>query len=527
MLKANEPFMSRLMGLYPDCDDPGEVAYLFVRGEAQRPVCAQCGGRVNWFKNRFAETCSKACSNKRNGNAAKMRSTLMATHGVDNASAIPEVIEKRRATLFDKYGALVSENHISRNVETWERLNTKGRETFLERYGVTNPGMLPEHREKVQKTLQTRYGVSHPAQIPNQIDIREQRRYARLESKLPEGSKLLQIISPVSDNGEANYRYTLKCECGETCTLPSETFKFRMRETGTFCASCTGITTSRSIKEKDLLASIRSFYDGAIIENDRKIIAPYELDIVIPDKRIAIEFAGLFWHSEDRVGKTYHLDKMKRCRDKGYRLITVFEDEWEIRKEIVISRLKHNIGVLSNKIYARKCRVKPIDTALAKSFCEHHHIQGYAISSIKLGLFHDDQLVAVMTFARPSLAKGHRKSRETEWELSRFCVAGSVIGAANKLFKAFVAQYQPSRVITYSDLRWNTGQVYGTMGFSYSHTSRPNYWYFKGVRRIHRFKLRKTASDDPHKTEMQIRSDEGWRRIWDCGNDLWIWTPSN
>ena len=43
---------------------------------------------------------------------------------------------------------------------------------------------------------------------------------------------------------------------------------------------------------------IRMFLDKNNIEyvvNDRKLISPYELDIVIKSKKIAIEYCGLYW----------------------------------------------------------------------------------------------------------------------------------------------------------------------------------------------------------------------------------------
>ena len=65
-----------------------------------------------------------------------------------------------------------------------------------------------------------------------------------------------------------------------------------------------------SFYEKEIINFIKSIYDGEIIENNRHIISPMELDIYIPQKNLAIEFNGLYWHSELFRDKNYHFDKI-------------------------------------------------------------------------------------------------------------------------------------------------------------------------------------------------------------------------
>ena len=63
-----------------------------------------------------------------------------------------------------------------------------------------------------------------------------------------------------------------------------------------------------------------------IVRNTRSIISPLELDIYIPDKKLAIEFDGILWHSEG-VGnkpKKYHIIKTMACKEKGIKLIHIF-----------------------------------------------------------------------------------------------------------------------------------------------------------------------------------------------------------
>lgn len=283
-----------------------------------------------------------------------------------------------------------------------------------------------------------------------------------------------------------------------------------------YCSNC-GV----SIGEKALVDSLKSL-GIFVIENDRKLIAPYELDIVIPSKNIAIEYCGLYWHSElNGKDKMYHKNKLDMCEAKGIRLITVFEDEWELNKDIVISRLKTILGISKNTVYARKCIIKEITGKEAKDFCNEHHLQGYGFgSSIKLGAFNAGDLVSVMTFSKLIVGKGSA-SIDSAWELYRFCSKKdySVVGVASKLLKYFERSYKISEVVAYADRRWSNGDIYNKLGFSFSHITKPNYWYFKGTKkRIHRFSKRKIQYEPTHISEWRLRQDESWNRVWDCGN---------
>jgi len=75
--------------------------------------------------------------------------------------------------------------------------------------------------------------------------------------------------------------------------------------------------------------------------NDRTILKPKELDIVIPNHHVAIEYCGNYWHSElHGKNRKYHLEKYQQAAVAGYRLLTIFEDEWVTQNSIVISRIK-------------------------------------------------------------------------------------------------------------------------------------------------------------------------------------------
>jgi G:T-mismatch repair DNA endonuclease (very short patch repair protein) len=289
---------------------------------------------------------------------------------------------------------------------------------------------------------------------------------------------------------------------------------------GNRCPKCNNTGTSR--QEQEVIEFIRSLGVN-FIEHDKSIIHPYELDIVLPDHKIAIEYCGLYWHSElmDKT-RNYHLNKLEGCIKNDYRLITIFEDELVFKKYIIESVLKNKIGIYDgNRIYARKCQVQEINSRQAHKFCDKNHLQSYTGSSVKLGLFYENEIVSVMTFAKRSIAKGS-KHKDGYWELSRFCnkIDYLVVGGASKLLKYFEKNYDWKEIISYADRRWSDGNMYYKLGFDFKKFTQPNYWYFKirDINRIHRFSLRKKEEEPKDKTEWELRQEQDYSRIWDCGN---------
>ena len=296
----------------------------------------------------------------------------------------------------------------------------------------------------------------------------------------------------------------------------------------TRCSSCSHIESNAEIELREFIKIC--FPD--LISNNRTLIKPLELDIVIPSQKLAIEYNGLYYHSSDKLGKWYHLEKLNKCKEIGYRLITIFEDEWLYKSDIVKHRLLNILGVRSEKphIYARNCSIKEIDNSTKNIFLDKFHLQGKDTSSIRLGAFHDDRLISIMTFSKGSLAKGNYNPQQGIYELNRFCSDYNyyVVGIASKLLKCFTKTYTPKSVFSYADKRWSDGNLYNVLGFTHQHDSEPNYWYIFGDRRIHRFNFRKSELKkkldifDPTLSEIKNMSNNGYNRIFDCGNSKWI-----
>lgn len=294
------------------------------------------------------------------------------------------------------------------------------------------------------------------------------------------------------------------------------------------CPICFPRVQKTSKGEKEIVEYIKTIYSGWVVENDRSLIEPYELDIVIPDKNLAIEYNGNYFHSSKFDRAISMLDKSKKL--DFMQLIHVSDEEWNTKKDIVKSRISSILGVSQFKIYARKCIVREIP--FPREFLNSNHIQGIGSpTSINLGLFYKNNLISVMTFSSA------RFTDKYEYELVRFCsvVFHSVVGGASKLFKYFVKNYSPKSVISYSDKRWSLGKLYQTLGFEYEHTSAPNYRYIKsGAQSLSRYACQKHLLKsrfpeyyDDKLTEQEIMELAGYYRVYDCGSDVWSFRPHN
>lgn len=292
---------------------------------------------------------------------------------------------------------------------------------------------------------------------------------------------------------------------------------------GEGCPVCSAHFT-KSKAEKRLSEYVSQLVpDEKVISGDRELIYPNELDVFIPNKKLAIEYNGLHWHSDLNIKDSYHLDKTEKCLDRGTRLVHLFEDEWADKKCIVKSRIVNLLGTTKNKIYARKCEIREVCTPAAMTFLDSNHLQGRLGATIKLGLYYNNSLVSLMTFGklRKSLGQSHK---EGHYELLRFCnvLNTSVVGGASKLLKYFENVWSPCRIISYADRRWSEGDLYYQLGFELVRKSAPNYFYTKGKKRESRFKYRKSELirlgwGTKEQTEREIMSSKGYNRIYDCG----------
>ena len=266
-----------------------------------------------------------------------------------------------------------------------------------------------------------------------------------------------------------------------------------------------------------------------VIKSETSILSKHkEIDIFIPSLKLGIEYNGCRWHSEQfGKGKFYHLNKTNECAKQGISLIHIFEDEYNDKKEIVLSKLRHLLHCqILTKICGRKCNVSEITYEESKKFLNENHIQGSQKATIYLGAKYADELVGVMTFI---------KTHNNEWELNRFASSNKYIcqGIGGKLFSYFIKNYNPIIIKSFADRRWTTNShdnIYIKLGFKLKEILKPDYKYVidGNYKRIHKFNFRKQLLHKKYGFDLSMTENEMSEKlkaykIWDCGLYKYVW----
>lgn len=285
-------------------------------------------------------------------------------------------------------------------------------------------------------------------------------------------------------------------------------------------------------KSSDFELDIREYIKSlgvSIVENDRKIIEPLEIDIIIPEHKLGIECNGLYWHSDLFKDKKYHIEKTQLMNDNDYSLIHISEYDWMYKQDIIKGLLSLRLGKVEKKIPARKCKIIELNVSESKKFLDSNHLQGDSTqANYRYGLMYENELVSLMTFSKPRFNKNH------DYELCRFSNKKNTIvnGAFAKLFNHFIKKVTFNTVISYCDVAHFSGKIYKNNGFKYINRSLPNYKYFKPKEKIleSRNKYQKHKLKDKllvyNETASEYKNmlNNGYLRIWDCGNDVYVYT---
>lgn len=411
-----------------------------------------------------------------------------------------------KKTCLERYGV----DHISKSKEIQERI----KETTKERYGSQYYFQTDDFKEKAKNTIVERYGADHFAKSDDYVAMMEEKFKVKLVNE-PD----LEYIGYV---GEECHK--LKCKkCGEEFVIKNQTFLTRQEGFRTICTNCNPLKKEWSEGEKELLDYVKSIYSGEIEENSKGLINPYEIDIYLPEINIAIEYNGLFWHSDFNQPNNYHKMKSDMCKKKGVHLIHIFEDDWKYKQDICKSVLSNFINQ-SNQIsvYARKCKIDEVDYKEMNEFLVNNHMLGTVFASSKCyGLYFNNELISLMSF--------YLKSKNTkEYELNRYAIKCNyrIIGGAERLFRHFIKNVDYSSIITYNDNSIFKGRIYERLGFSYIRTNDPNFMYVNNYntdRRFSKQSIRKLKMGYTKEIEKELKL----LRVYNAGNDVYEFKKEN
>lgn len=519
-----------------------------IMSEKDLPRCA-CGNSVNFNGKTYNKFCPNRCLYFIKHFREKGKETVINTYGTDNVFKLPKFQNKARQEILNIYG--------TDNVFKLTEFQDKAKKKWLEKRGVSNPGQCPkvkkkientnikkrgvrsvlsdrEIRLKIERTNIKKYGNKMPMKtekvknkLRKTLALKNRRRILKSQRHLPEkvirlrkNKNLYRDLLEIWHNDLKLMQVDIAEHLGVKTQLIQNDFKKL------------GVTvklhyTSKFEKEiKTYIENLKSIQ----IESRYKLFGrSKELDLYIPELKIAVEANGNFWHSYDHVPskiKQYnHFFKTDFCRKEGIRLFHIFQSDWDcaIKGEIWRSILKTNIIGANRKIYARDTKVVPLTFKKANEFFTETHLQGNARSTLYLGLSLKDEIVMAMSFTKT----------RTGWSLNRMSTKldTQVIGGASKLFKNFVKIYNPEEVVTFADLMYSYGDVYPILGFDLVSQNPPKHYYTDGKAIIHcrnfqKSKLKKILGRlyEPDKTEKyNVLKHTTLRILWDSGKLKFSW----
>ena len=429
-------------------------------------VCSICGKQFNvtqlLFENKsIPSTCSKQCA------------SLSRKQTIREKQKDPEYekqkLEKRRKTCQEKYGV--------DNVSQSDIIKNKIVAVLEEKYGVDNPAKLPQaqkalkryHEDQEKLTLAT-----HKREETNLKLFGTKYFTQTIESRLENGFDLehAQRLVKFYENPEQYIVDTF--EPNPTAYEIKQHFLSSEPLQKLYGSSLIRWNISTIEQEvTDYLLKLNP--DLVIKHNDRTQIKPLELDLFLPEYNIAIECNPTFTHNSSRnifdynpLSYDYHKVKTDLCEEHDIFLFHIFGYEWTYKKSQILNMLRNLINKNENKIYARKCDIRQVETIKGRNFLNLNHRQGYTSYKVGLGLYFEDKLVSLMTFSKMRSTIGtSTKNLADCWELVRFCSIPNtnVIGGASKLFAYFIKMYNPTQIKSFSDRAHTKGNLYKVLGF--------------------------------------------------------------
>lgn len=452
----------------------------------------------------------------------KRTQTNITRYGGTTPSASNVIVDKIKNTNIQRYG-----------VGSVLALTDK-RNNHLEEYGVSNVSQLQHIKDKKRLTMQQRYGVDNVFEMPHVASMRQsnsellcsqevndKKRKTNMERYgvnsptqrhiTPENLQLLNNEEWLLDK---HYNEKLNCAIiAKMIGVDRHTVANKIKDFGHNLKRY-----YRSGPEIEIYDIINQLVPA--LHNVRNIINK-ELDIFVPSLNIAIEYCGLYWHSEERLDKNYHHEKYNECKKVGVRLIQIFEDEWMEHRDLVLQKIQHILKhSVKQKVFARKCKMVGVSLEDKKIFFNKFHLQSDGPSSVNFGLTYEEQLVAVAGFIQ---------KKDGGYILNRYATSINVVGGFSKIIKNLPFSYE--YIETFADLRWSSGDLYLNNGFVESSFIKPDYAYCKGERRFHKFGFRhshlknKLKNYDETLTEYENCLLHNYYRIWDAGKLKFILKP--
>ena len=466
--------------------------------------------------------------------SAKAKETFLKKYGVDNPAKSKEVLAKIQKTNLERYGVeysaqsdIVKEKVKTTNLKKYgveysfqaNEVKDKIKATNLERYGVDNPSKSDIIKTRIVESNRKNLGVDYPMQSKDVMDKSRVTSFEKYGTEYPNQSDIVK--SKIDASTLEHYGVNRVCKLDE--------FKQKVVDTNRerYGVDYTCLIYSGKLRGNDSSynRSFAELLDTNNITYEREfLLQKYSYDFKVGNTLIEINPTATHNthfnpYGKNRIDTNYHRDKSKVAGDSGYSVIHVFD--WDDIDK-VIQLLKSRVTV-----YARKCDVRVVSDIDTNKYLDMYHLQGTCRGQkIRLGLYHDNQLVSLMTFGKS------RFNKNCEYELLRYCSHYNVVGGAEKLFKYFIDNYKPNSIVSYCDTSKFSGKVYDTLGFRYIKTNSPRkHWYSLKEKRHITDGLLLSQGYDRLFTENhgkgtsneELILNRGYLPVYDCGQSTYIW----
>jgi hypothetical protein len=433
----------------------------------------------------------------------KSKNTMLTRYGVEHALQSPEFQEKKQQTMMNNWGFPFAWQHPD--------IIQKIQKTHLERYGVKNPLSFFEFREKSKITMLERYGVEHASQSPEiQGKIREKTRNTSMQkwgvpcvTQRHLSTETLDILNNKEKFTEIITNQTFnkiaKMLNISSSSVANYAAKYEVRH-------LMKIDVGSAMQNK-LSEWILSLGENVLL-NTRKIITPLELDIYLPDRNFAIEFNGIYYHSErsnNNKNSQYHKNKYEQCLKKGIQLIQVCSLDYEKQPELIENLILKKLGRLPKLELTSCSTICLIETTIVTDFLNENHIHQIPLmeNDICLGVIHNNTLIQLMVFS---------EFLENNFIITNYTTKKGIICPEGQslLINKFIEEYNPSTMVHFSNLSYFTGNSFSKLGFVKTLETLPSFKY--------------TDYKRTYDTLLEGENVESYDKIWDCGQAIWEWS---
>ena len=269
--------------------------------------------------------------------------------------------------------------------------------------------------------------------------------------------------------------------------------------TNGLCPDCRNRTYSDA--EKDLAEYIKNLGFN-IVTNSKLTGNSQTFDIYVPERKIAIEYNGLYWHSErNGRGKDYHFDKLADCAKLGIRLIYIWDDLYTNHPRLVERYLRKELGVDKLKINFNECTIQYIDTDTAIEFLEENSMLGYRAALSHSGIYYNGNIEGLLSF---------NMYNNGVCEIVQYSDIHHIIGGLSGALKYILSKNNINTFYAVSDNTISNGKEFKDSGFEFIEALEPDYYLYSNGNRL----LREEVSEYEEYGEKSIR-------IYDAGKLKW------